>query len=66
MYKVTLYYTTTCTKSNCESLGYYFKWGCKDRYDFMCSVDAYDKAHVPIPSDAISGSGKNISSKSYT
>ena len=68
MDKVLCYNTTFCIKSNGQSLKDYSKIGHKDRYDLMCSVDAYEKDRVPMPDYASSSSGipmPSTSSKKY-
>ena len=41
------------------------KIGHKDRYEFMCAVDAYIKYHVPITDDVIGGGDRPMTSTSY-
>ena len=62
MDKVLCYNTTFCIKSNGQSLKDYSKIGHKDRYDLMCSVDAYNKEHVLMTSDASSVGGRPMTS----
>ena len=42
----------------------FLRLGCKERYDFMCYVDAYDKNNVSMPDDASSGYGRPMTSTS--
>ena len=37
-----------CKKINSQSFEYYFKTGCKDMYELMCAVNAYEKENVPM------------------
>ena len=43
-------FSIALTKLNGQISKYDFKIGQKDGYDLMCSVDAYDKYHVPMNS----------------
>ena len=56
MKKIPWYNKTICTIFNIKSFKDYLKTGRKDRYDLMCSIDAYDTDHVSIPDYASSGS----------
>ena len=53
---------TICTKLNAQNFEEYFKTGQKERYYLICSVDAYYKYNVPMPSYESSGGGRPIRS----
>ena len=57
MDKCPWYNTTIFTKLNGQIFEDYLKMVLKDRYELMCTVDAYDKDHVSTPVGAISGGG---------
>ena len=60
MNKVPCYNTTICTKLDGQSFEDYLKTERNDRYELMCSVDAFDKQYVSITYDTIIVGGRPI------
>ena len=65
IYKGRWYNTNIFSALNGKSFKYYFKTIHTDRYELMRDFDAYDKEHVPMPDDEISGGGRPIPSTPY-